>query len=217
MTLKLVIFDLDGVITSTTDAHFQAWNHLFENHFDITLEPELERFTKGVSRLASLNVLLLHYDLSVDQHEISTLAEEKNRHYRQMISHYDPSHLMPGVIPLLDALQEADIKIALGSASRNGPLLLDRLGIKDRFDLVVDPAGLPGKPDPAIFMAATHHFKLAAHACIGIEDAEAGIRAIKQAGMKAIGIGKDILPGADLQVLDLSALNIEIMSDLIER
>lgn len=204
--IKLAIFDLDGVITSTSHEHYQAWKILFKNTFDITLDDAHEVYTKGVSRLDSLNVLLNIHQLVISEEQKHIIAEEKNSIYLRLIEQFDGSHLLPGVKETLTRLKALNIRIALGSASKNGPLILEKLGMTSWFDYIVDPSQHKGKPDPAIFLDAMHHFHLTPHDCIAFEDAQSGIKSIKRAGMFAIGIGED-LHEADIQISHFTDLN----------
>lgn len=213
--IKLVIFDLDGVITSTTDEHFAAWDYLFMKYFSINLDPALEAKTKGVSRLDSLEVLLNHYHLVIKEAMKEQFADEKNLVYQGMIAKFDETKLMEGVIPVLNFLKHLGIKIALGSASQNGPFLLERLSVVNYFDYVVNPSELKSKPEPDIFLEAMNHFNLNPKECIGVEDAVAGVEAIKRAGMIAIGVGAEPLNKADVWVNKLSELDFELLRKII--
>jgi beta-phosphoglucomutase len=113
-----------------------------------------------------------------------------------MIQTFNPSYIYPGIIDLLNALKQRGLWIALGSASKNGPKLLNLLELNDYFDYVVDPSPLLGKPNPDIFLDAMNHFHLTPEECIGFEDAEAGIEAINRAGMVSIGVGTESLKEA---------------------
>jgi beta-phosphoglucomutase len=214
--IKLVIFDMDGVLTSTTDEHFNAWAQLFLKYYQIKLDPKLEVKTKGVSRIDSLNVLLDHYQIVCDESVKQELATEKNEQYQQFISAYDESHRLPGIIRILDYLKHKDIKMALGSASKNGPFLLKALKIDAYFDYVVDPSLLKGKPNPDIFLDAAQHFNLDPKECMGVEDAVAGVLAIKRAGMIALGLGPEDLSLADHQVKTFPELTLEKLEDLLK-
>jgi beta-phosphoglucomutase len=214
--IKLVIFDMDGVLTSTTDEHFSAWKSLFKKHFNIDLDPRLEVKTKGVSRIDSLRVLLNHYQIHCDEQVQLDLATEKNEDYQHLIERYDESHRLPGIIRILDLFKSKGIKMALGSASKNGPFLLKALKIENYFDYVVDPSHLKGKPEPDIFLDAAIHFKIDPSDCLGIEDAEAGVLAIKRAGMLALGIGPEQLNLADLKVKTFPELSLEQLEVLLK-
>lgn len=213
---ELVIFDLDGVIVSTTEAHYTAWSNLFLKHFGVKLDPAHETKTRGVSRMDSLQALLDVYDIVIDEPSKQTLASEKNDEYVHLIAEYNSDNLLDGALDTLKLLKGLNVKIALGSASKNGPKLLDVLGIKDYFDYVVDPSDLIGKPNPAIFLEAMKYFNLKPNQCIGVEDSEAGIVAIKAAGMKAIGMGSEVLEKADLKINTLSDLKLNDWKQILE-
>ncbi len=216
MRIALVIFDMDGVITETTHEHYQAWTLLFKKHFNINLNPDFETYTRGVSRLESLEILLSKSGIHIASLDVKkALANEKNLMYQQLIQAFDSSKVLPGVKDLIRYLKERNIKIALGSASKNGSFLLERLGLKDAFDYHVDPSHLRSKPKPDIFLDAMHHFRLSPKACLGIEDAEAGIQAIKAAGMYAIGVGKEPLIQADWKLNDLASLDYQKLEEIL--
>jgi len=215
--IQLVILDLDGVLTSTTSEHFKAWSLLFIKHFGIRLKPELESYTKGVSRFDSLRVLLEKTGIKLsDQSMFEKLAHEKNMIYQELISEFDESNRFDGVTELLAYLKSKSVKIALGSASKNSSFLLDRINIADKFDYIVDPSDLKSKPDPAIFLDAMHQLGLKPEQCIGFEDAIAGVEAIKSAGMLAIGIGNEKLIHADYHFESLNDIDYVLLEKLIE-
>lgn len=213
MKVACAIFDLDGVLTSTTTEHFQAWSMLFFKHFGIELDPKLESFTRGVSRMSSLEVLLNHHHIELSDAKKKRLANEKNRYYMHLIRSFDENNLLPGAKQLLETLKAREIKVALASASKNSGILLSRLKIDGYFDYVVNPARIRGKPHPDIFIKAQKHFGLKASECIGFEDAIAGIEAIKKAHMFAIGVGFEDLNKADLVVESL----LQLIEDDLDR
>ncbi|MFW5865126.1 MAG: beta-phosphoglucomutase [Candidatus Izemoplasmataceae bacterium] len=188
--LKLVIFDLDGVLTETSEQHFLAWKALAAKH-GIILPDSFEKNLKGVSREDSLKRILAYGNKSnsIPKSTFDAMMREKNTHYQSLIANFTDRNLFHGAKSLINLLKDKGLLLALGSASKNGPDLLKSLGIYDDFDYIVDPKGLKGKPAPDIFLEAMNHFNLAPENCIGIEDAIAGILAIKAANMTAIGIG----------------------------
>lgn len=197
--IKLVIFDMDGVITETSEQHYQAWKNLAKSigiAFDRTFNEEL----KGVSRRASLEKILRHggvYEKHLDQ--IDDLMFKKNENYKALIQEISPDNLFAGMIDILKILKAKKIKVAVGSASKNAPFLVEKLGISGFIDYIVDPAKVPGKPAPDIFLDAASYFDIPVSQCLGVEDAYVGVKAIKSAGMFAIGIGdKDVLSQADI-------------------
>lgn len=215
--VKLFIFDLDGVLVSTSNEHFTAWKEVIKNRFNIDVEDYVEELTKGVSRMDSLNKILDTYELKVDELEKEELANLKNERYKELISKFNESNLFGGVIELFHYLKSKNILIALGSASKNGPALLKSLRIDKYFDFVVDPEPLNSKPHPDIFIAAMNHFLLNPGECIGIEDAISGVKAIKSAHMLAIGIGKkDVLTEADFIYDSIESIEFSFLESLIK-
>ena len=199
--IKCVIFDLDGVITSSSDQHFQAWCELAES-LGKKLDPGVEVYTRGVSRMKSLEIVLDAIGMgdAFSDGEKEKMAVDKNVRYKELISLFTPDNLEPGIRDLLDELKAKGIKIALGSASKNGPFLLERLGIMPYFDFITNPAEVKHpKPAPDTFLAASYALGFEPCECVGIEDAVAGVKAIKAAGMFAVGIGdKGELSEADI-------------------
>lgn len=212
-TLECVIFDLDGVLTDTAEMHFQAWARLASEirlPFDRTVNEEL----RGIGRGESLEIILEHAQRTLPAEEKRKLAERKNSYYLELIGSITPSDLLPGVEDLLRRLREKGTRIALASASRNAPQIVERLGIGGMLDHVVDASTIVrGKPDPEVFLRAAESLGIPFENCAGVEDAKAGIQAIKAAGMFAVGIGRD-LPGADWLVASTDKLDFE---ELISR
>lgn len=186
---KGVIFDLDGVLADTATVHQAAWKKLADE-LDLPFDDSLGRRLKGIDRMTSLDMLLEGSSRTHTAAEKAALAARKNHYYRQQIEQFSPDNLLAGARRALESTRRSGLKIALASASRNAPLLLERLGIADLFDYVVDAGCIArGKPDPDIFLAAANGLHLTAAECIGVEDAIAGITAIHAAGMPAVGIG----------------------------
>lgn len=199
MTFKACIFDLDGVITDTAHYHFLAWQRLAHSlglPFDHADNDQL----KGVGRMESLEFILAKSNRTFTDEEKARLAHEKNEDYKTLIREITPADMLPGILDAFDWLEGRGIRIGLASASRNAPVVIEGLGIAGRFDYVADAGAIPnGKPAPDIFLDVANAFGLDGHECIGVEDAAAGVTAIKAAGMTAIGIGDStILAQADL-------------------
>ncbi|MFW5838650.1 MAG: beta-phosphoglucomutase [Bacillota bacterium] len=216
--IQLVIFDLDGVLTETSTYHFQAWKALAKD-FGVDLDDAFETQLKGVSRAESLERILKahHLENVFSEDEKQTLLDKKNTHYQSLISHMTKDHLFDGVIDCFHYLKDQNVNIALGSASKNAPALINALEIQPYIDYVVDPRGLASKPAPDIFLDAMHHFGVTSNACIGIEDAYAGITAINQAGMISIGIGdKKELPHADYCYPSIKAIPLTVIDALLK-
>lgn len=195
---KGIIFDLDGVITETSKQHFQAWSAT-ANRLGLTLEPAFEEELKGISREDSLKKILALGSLTLSTNQQQRVLEEKNAHYQELIQAFSPHDVFPGMLALFKHLKHKGIRLALGSASKNGPMLLKALAIQDYFDVVVDPRPHRSKPAPDIFLDAALKLGLHVKECWGIEDAHAGVEAIKAAGMFAIGVGdRNLLSAADI-------------------
>lgn len=215
--IKCVIYDLDGVITETNEPHFLAWKELADS-LDIQIDREFNETLKGVSRMDSLDKILAHGNkeniFSPEQKEV--LATKKNDNYVKMISQFTKEDLFPGVYKQLQFLKDNDIKIALGSASRNGPNLLKWMEVYDFFDFIVDPTTVKGKPNPDIFLKASEVLNIPIENCIGIEDAVSGVAAIKSANIYAVGIGdKNILNQADIVYDETQHVDFEKIDLLI--
>jgi beta-phosphoglucomutase len=213
--LEAVIFDLDGVITDSAEYHYLAWKALADE-LDIPFDRDKNERLKGVSRMESLAIILEDSGLHFSENEKAALADRKNEVYKEMIGRITPADLLPGIGKLLDALQERGIAIGLASASRNAPLILDRLEARKWFQAVADPGAVrKGKPDPEIFLKAAEMLGVAPAHCIGVEDASAGVEAIKAAGMMAVGIGsREQLGAADLVLSSTAGLSAELLLDL---
>ena len=195
--LDAVAFDLDGVLTDTARAHYRAWKRLADK-LSIPFDEEANEALKGVDRMGSL-ALILGDRPGFDGETRARLAAEKNAWYLEEIAEFGPQDLFLGAHDALDQCRGAGMALALASASRNAPLLLQRLGIDMLFDVVVDPASVAGgKPAPDIFLAAASAVGVAPGHVLGVEDSAAGITAIRAAGMPSLGIGTvTALPDAD--------------------
>ena len=188
--MRAAIFDLDGVIVDTAKYHYLAWKRLAnELGFDFT-ETDNERI-KGVSRVRSLEILLEIGGLTLAETKKSEIAARKNDWYVEYISQMDTSEILPAVIEYIQAIRARGVKTAIGSASKNTPLILDRLGVSALFDSVVDGNKVSkAKPDPEVFLRAAEELNIPPAECVVFEDAEAGIEAAHRAGMGVVGIGK---------------------------
>jgi len=209
------IFDLDGVIVDTAVYHFKAWKRLAnELGFNFT-EAQNEKL-KGISRIKSLELILEWGGIERSAEEQQELATRKNDWYVDMINHMTPEEILPGVKELLEALRAAGIKTALGSASKNASVILQKVGILPMFDVLVDGNTVAAsKPDPEVFLKGAEALHISPAKCIVFEDAIAGVQAAKAAGMKVIGIGEEeVLGEADLVVRSLDAISLQTLSDL---
>jgi beta-phosphoglucomutase len=214
--IQAFIFDLDGVLTDTAEYHFLAWKQL-ATQLGIEFSRADNELLKGVDRMGSLELILQlgQKQLSVD--EKLKLAEQKNIEYLKLVERMSPADLFPGVLPLFSSLKAAGVKTALASASKNAALVLQKLCIPALFDYVADSNLIKnGKPDPEIFLTCAQALGVAPERCIGVEDAPAGVTAIKAAGMYALGIGEPhALTQADLVIPAVSALDQPLLTKLL--
>ena len=168
------IFDLDGVITDTAKFHYQAWKALADS-LGISIDETFNETLKGISRMDSLDRILAHghRENAFTPAEKEALAQQKNDHYVQLLEHLTTEDVLPGVVPLLQQAQARHIPCAVASASKNAPLILEKLGVRAYFATIVDPDSLSkGKPDPEIFLAAADSIGVLPQNAIGFEDGQ---------------------------------------------
>lgn len=195
--LNCIIFDLDGVIVSTDELHYQAWKKLC-NDLDIPFDRKTNDLLRGVSRTDSLKIIFREAGHAVPEELLEPLCDRKNNYYRQLLNSLQPDDILPSVNELLDYLDSAGIKKAIGSSSKNTRTILERIGLTDRFDAIADGNMITrSKPDPEVFLKAAALVGEKPYDCAVIEDALAGIQAANNAGMMSIGIGKT-LQGSDV-------------------
>ena len=204
--IKAVIFDLDGVIVSTDDCHYEACKKLADEegiYFDRKINDRL----RGVSRMASLEIVLEKSEKAYTEEEKAELAERKNNYYREFIKKLTPNDVLPGVMDNLEELKQNGIKIAIGSSSKNTPIILKQIGLDGYFDAVSDGNNITkSKPDPEVFLKAAEMLNIPPKNCLGVEDADAGIVAGKCGGMKTLSVhGAN---GADYETEDLKEYKI---------
>jgi beta-phosphoglucomutase len=190
MEIKACLFDLDGVIVDTAHYHFKAWRWLANSlGFDFT-ELQNEEL-KGISRMESLELILGWGGVSLTESEKLDWAAKKNDKYLDLISEMTPAEQLPGVQDFLNELKENDIKIVLGSASKNAPMILNKIDLFHYFDAIIDGNSVTkGKPDPQVFQMGAKAVGIEAANCVVFEDALAGVESGLAASMKVVGIGQ---------------------------
>ncbi len=203
--IEACIFDLDGVVVDTAKYHFIAWKALAEElGFVFTLEDN-ERL-KGVSRKQSLEILLEIGKKQFSETEKLAMAEKKNTLYVTYIEKMTPEEILPGVEKFLQELKSNEIKTALGSASKNAPMILERIGLTGFFDVIVDGNSISeAKPNPEVFLKGAEKLGVQPEHCVVFEDAIAGVEAARNAKMYCVGIGQPenlgladfVIPGFD--------------------
>ena len=209
MQITACIFDLDGVIVDTARYHFLAWKRLTDQLGILFTEEDNERL-KGVSRMASLEIILEIGNRRLDENRKQEYATLKNNWYIEYIKKMTPDEILPGCLPFINELRNANFRIAIGSASKNTPMILERVGIRGLFDAVADGNTISkAKPDPEVFLKAAEMIGVKPGNCVVFEDAVAGVQAALNAGMLCIGIGSPkILTEAHFVVSGLSEMNL---------
>lgn len=215
--INACIFDLDGVVVDTAKYHFIAWKALAQElGFDFT--PEDNERLKGVSRMRSLDILLEIGGMEFPETEKREMARKKNDLYVSYIEKMSPEEILPGVRNFLQELKNAGIKTALGSASKNAPLILDRIQLTQMFDIVVDGNSISeAKPNPEVFLKGAEKLGVDPGFCVVFEDAIAGVEAAGNAGMFCIGIGKpETLGMADLIIPGFEDFSLEKLKQALK-
>ena len=187
--IKAIIFDLDGVLVSTDELHYRAWKAL-AGRLGVPFDRAKNDRCRGISRMASLDIVLEDAPTAYTQAERETFAAEKNETYRAMLASLTPADTLEGVMPTLAELRRRGYRLALASVSKNAPLILERTGLDRYLDAVADGNCITrSKPDPEVFLKAAEKLGMACESCAAMDDALAGIEAGRAAGMLTIGFG----------------------------
>jgi len=214
--MKAFIFDLDGVIVDTAKYHFLAWRDL-ANDLGFEFTKEQNELLKGVSRVRSLEILLNIGKIELSDKRKEELLIVKNVEYLEYVNKMTSDEILPGIKELLAFLKKEKVPFALGSASKNAPLILKKVGLYDMFEAIVDGNDVSkAKPDPEVFLIAAKKLNKKPDQCIVIEDALAGVQAANNAGMISIAIGdKDLLHEADYNLPNTNELTIDFIKKWI--
>jgi kojibiose phosphorylase len=212
-TVQAFIFDLDGVVTDTAEYHYLSWQQLADEE-GIPMDRALGDELRGVSRRDSLMRII--GDRPYTEEQILEMMDRKNRYYVEMLDRITAGDMLPGMESLLHEINDAGLKIGLGSASKNARPVLDRLGITDMFDVIGDGYSVEEhKPDPALFLFAAEQLGVAPANAVVVEDAEAGVEAAVAGGFLSIGIGPADRVGQATIVLD--SFEGLTLADVLER
>jgi beta-phosphoglucomutase family hydrolase len=221
-----VIFDLDGVVTDTASVHASAWRRLFDDYLasrpSRTVESYLpftdedyRRFVDGRPRYDGVRAFLASRRITEDPPVVRALGDRKDEYFRESVKQQGV-RVFDSTVALVRSLRTAGMGVAIISASRNCLEVLKVAGLEDIFDVRVDGVvagelGLPGKPDPAVFLEAARRLQVAPNRAVVVEDALAGVRAGRRGGFGlVIGVDRTGHPdelraaGADLVVKDLA-------------
>ncbi len=210
------IFDLDGVIVDTAKYHFLAWRNL-ANALGFEFTEAHNELLKGVSRVRSLEILLGIGNVQLTEAQKQPLLVKKNEEYLGYVHKMTADEILPGINQLLDFLDANDIKYAVGSASKNAPLILEKVGLINRFTALVDGNDVSkAKPDPEVFLIGAKKLGMKPENCIVVEDAIAGVEAANAAKMMSIGIGDaNLLSEANYVLADTSEFTTEFLTKIL--
>lgn len=189
MNIEAVIFDLDGVIVTTDDYHYEAWKKIADQE-NIYFDREINERLRGVSRMESLEIILEKSSKIYNEEEKIELATRKNDYYKNLLENLTKEDILPGILETLNFLENKKIKTAIGSSSKNTIFILNKIGLIDKFDAIVDGTMIKNsKPAPEVFLQAAEKVGIKAEKCLVVEDADAGVEAGKRAGMRVLGVG----------------------------
>jgi alpha,alpha-trehalase len=225
-----VVMDLDGVITDTASLHEMAWKRMFDGFLATRPQPggeghqpfeneDYRRFVDGMPRFDGAMGFLTSRGITLPADEVHALAKQKDDDFQDLLEKEGVT-LIPGALALLVGLRRAGFRTAIVSASRNCAVVLSRAGLTDFFDASVDGVvaaelGLPGKPDPAVYLEASGRLRTSAERSVVVEDALAGVEAGRRGGFGLVvgvdraGHGPELLDhGADVIVPDLEGIEV---------
>jgi beta-phosphoglucomutase len=208
--MKAFLFDLDGVLVSTEHNHFLAWQRCAHS-LDIAFSEKENELLKGVSRADSLKKILEIGAKTISEAEFEALLKSKNDFYLESIQDLNQENLLPGVLNLLEQAKAKGIRLGVGSSSKNANFILDKLHIRNYFEVVIDGNGVKDpKPHPEVFLNGASALGLDPSACMVFEDAASGIAAAKAGGFTAVGVGNPhIADIADIYLNDLTEFRVE--------
>lgn len=203
---KAIIFDLDGVICFTDKFHYQAWKALADR-LGIYFDEKINDRLRGVSRMASLEIILERATEEYTQQQKETFAEEKNNTYRELLKTMSPADLSDEVRNTLGELRLRGYKLSIGSSSKNTKFILGQIGLGGFFDAIADGTDIThSKPDPEVFLKSASKLGIDPADCAVVEDAKAGIEAAKAGGMTALALFGDA-KGCGLEDYDLRSFS----------
>lgn len=207
--MKTLIFDLDGVICHTDEYHYRAWKSI-SNELEIPFDREVNNRLRGVSRKESLEIILENYEGSLTEAEKESLLSKKNTYYKQLLEEMTPESLSPEVYETLVELRKRRYQLAIGSSSKNAPIILEKIGLGKFFDAVSDGNQISrSKPDPEVFLKAAQLLNSQPEECTVIEDAITGAAAGHVAKMKVICVG-------DAARKKAGDYNLEVFKELLD-
>ena len=209
LEIKGLIFDLDGVIANTADLHYRAWCKIGDQ-WGFNLSTAQNEELKGISRKDSILKIANWAGKSFTNEELDAFAFEKNKNYLNYCQTLGTKDILPGVYDFINASMNKGLKLAVGSASKNAKIILQKLGILDLFSIIVDGNMVQNsKPDPEVFIKGAEILELEPKSCVVFEDSQAGIQAAINAGMFSVGVGQEDLESCNYKIKNFEGLNPE--------
>lgn len=208
--IKGLLFDLDGVLVTTEQNHFEAWKSIADELF-IPFDEQSNEQLKGVSRVDSLKKILAMGSIELADSEFNRLLTQKNERYLLSISDLNDDNILPGVKPLLESAKKNNIKIGVGSSSKNARFILEKLNLIHFFDVIIDGNDVQfPKPHPEVFLKGASQLGLVPQEIMVFEDAHSGFQAAKKGGFLTVGVGNQHLSGiTDLFFETLETFRLE--------
>lgn len=215
MDIKAVVFDLDGVIVSTDEYHYKAWKKIADEE-EIYFDREINERLRGVSRMESLEIILENSKRNYSMDEKIKLAERKNNFYISLLDNLNSTDILDGVMKVLDNLRKNNIKIGIGSSSKNTELILNKIGLYNYFDAIADGTQIKNsKPDPEVFLLASRKLGVNPKECLVVEDADSGVEAALSGEMKVLAVGfASKNEKANIRIKDLTYFKYEDILNL---
>jgi beta-phosphoglucomutase len=210
------IFDLDGVLTDTAEYHYRGWKRLADED-GIPFTREDNELLRGIPRRESLMLILK--GRTYPEEKILEMMDRKNNYYLEFIREVSPKDLLPGARELLEEIRNAGLKSALGSASKNAPDVIRRLGIANLLDAISDGSSVERqKPAPDLFLHAARQLNLKPQECVVVEDAAAGIEAGRAGGFHTVGLGpRERVGAADILLPSLEGVKLAGLLSALEK
>jgi beta-phosphoglucomutase family hydrolase len=213
--LEAALWDMDGVIADTGEYHYRAWRDVFKKRGKIFSKPD---FMDHFGQRHDTIIRFVMGD-NISPSKLDAISGEKQAAYRRLVAGH--VRAFPGVIMLLESLKEHGIKSAIASSAptENIDIILGELDIRELFQAVAWGTEVAeGKPSPGIFLLAAEKLEVSPERCVVIEDAIAGVRAARLAGMKCIAVTnshpRNSLAEADLIVDSLETVTVPDLEQL---
>ncbi len=220
-SLCAAIFDLDGTLVDSYDAHYEAWRLISARHgVEVTIDEYYSHFgRRNEDLLRECWLRAGRGELTLD--EIKELDHEKEAQYRALVTHRFPA--MEGARDVVYALRAAGFRTAVGSSGppENVARAIEGLELEGAFDAIVTGRDVVRcKPDPECFLLAAARVGVDPARCVVFEDAPAGIIAAKSAGMHCVAItSKGHTPhlqrDADLILPNVRAITVAAITQLL--